>query len=449
MDRGSEQGDHEVKTPEDDDDLTSSADGKEGVPAVIEASHHGEENSSAPVESASSESGEQLPGTDSLTASQHLQEDSEQPVSHVELDISDGDGRPTLHLEASESEGSTRPVQEEEEEAEEEEIAAASPDPTQGEGLISEDEEQRLWREQCEERDEALKRNSQLKMKLAKYLSKKSRDTVQLETPGSGQLQEYGKSNILTDMKRQLASDLEVAQREEEELRLQSQEQSDKVEKEWQEFVALKQDVAVTVLSRYLGKRTAQTKVESTLASEQHKQDKLIKLWGMSMKLKMRIHRLEAELREVEDQRKDPVQLFIGQLHAARLEHKKLVERQNEESIRLHNRIHSSLEVLSNVKEKLFWSQREIEARREQLAEVEAIVARKREVLTTTKNEPKSLQRDIQRLKESQGLLGNRPLLRDFEDTVNACDHLEEQLENLKCRRSELLGKMEQEPAGT
>ena len=105
-------------------------------------------------------------------------------------------------------------------------------------------------------------------------------------------------------------------------------------------------------------------------------------------------------------------------------------------------------QVLSNIKEKLFWSQMEVQAKQEQLAEVEAIVARKREVLTTTKNELKGLQGDTQRLKESQGILGNRLLLRDFEDIVNACDHLDEQLQNLKRSRSELLDKMEQEPAG-
>ncbi|XP_060922677.1 coiled-coil domain-containing protein 96 [Limanda limanda] len=428
MDRGSEQGDHEVKKPEDNGNLTSSTNGKEGVQAVMESA---------------SESGEQIPATDSLTTSKHLQEDSEQSVSH-EFDIIDGDGGPTVHLETSENEGGTRPAQEEEKEAEEEEVAAASPDPTQGEDVISEDEEQLLWRKLCEERDKALKRNSQLQMTLAKYFRKKSRDTVQLEIPCSGQLQEYGKSNILTDLKQQLASDLKVAQQEEEKLRLQSQEKSDKVEKEWQEFVALKRDVAVKVLSRYMPKRTAQAKVESTLASEQLKQDKLIKLSVMSIKLKMRIQRLEAELREVEDQRKDPVQLFIGQLHAARVEQKKLVERQNEESIRLQNRIRSDLEVLSNVKEKLFWSQREVQAKREQLAEVEVIVARKREVLTKTKNELKSLQMNTQRLKESHGLLGNRLLLRDYEDTVDACAQLEERLEYLKRHTSELYENMEQ-----
>lgn len=81
----------------------------------------------------------------------------------------------------------------------------------------------------------------------------------------------------------------------------------------------------------------------------------------------------------------------------------------------------------------------EVQAKREQLAEVEASVARKRDLLTRTKQARNSLQRDNLRLKECRGLLGNRVLLRDFEDTVDASDRLEEQLENLKCRQAEIV----------
>lgn len=77
------------------------------------------------------------------------------------------------------------------------------------------------------------------------------------------------------------------------------------------------------------------------------------------------------------------------------------------------------------------------EAKAEQLAEVEAILAEKRELLTRTKQMRNSLQRDNLRLKERRGLLGNRALLQDFEDTVDASDHLEERLENLKCPQVE------------
>ena len=95
-------------------------------------------------------------------------------------------------------------------------------------------------------------------------------------------------------------------------------------------------------------------------------------------------------------------------------------------------------QLLSNVKEKLFWSQMEVQAKREQLAEAEAMVARRRDLLTRTKQARTSLQRDNLRLKEHRGLLGNRVLLRDFEDTVDASDQLEEQLENLKRRQAEI-----------
>lgn len=96
-------------------------------------------------------------------------------------------------------------------------------------------------------------------------------------------------------------------------------------------------------------------------------------------------------------------------------------------------------QVLSNVKEKLFWSKTEVQAKREQLVKVDATVARMRGLLTKTKQARNSLQRDNQRLKECCGLLGNRVLLQDFEDTVDYSEHLEEQLENLKGRQAEIV----------
>lgn len=84
------------------------------------------------------------------------------------------------------------------------------------------------------------------------------------------------------------------------------------------------------------------------------------------------------------------------------------------------------------MKEKLFWSQREVQAQREKLAELEATVSRKRDRLTRTKQARNSLLEDNLRLKERRGLLGNWVLLRDYEDTVDASNHLEEQLDTIK-----------------
>lgn len=117
------------------------------------------------------------------------------------------------------------------------------------------------------------------------------------------------------------------------------------VEGEWRAFTALKHDAAVTVLSRSLGKQAAQDKVESALAAEQLQQDKLIKLRLRHIKLTAKIDRLEAELREEEDRSRDTLQLQFEQLQAVKLEQKKHIEKQSEESLKLQDKISSSLEV--------------------------------------------------------------------------------------------------------
>ncbi|XP_035531069.1 coiled-coil domain-containing protein 96 [Morone saxatilis] len=430
---------------------------QEGVPAEMAASGDDEEHceslrapEEAPVEEAAPSEPEQnsLDELPAVTTSEDvdvtMNEVNGQTMSYqesvvFEVNSNEDNGSPRLHLESPERENIS-PTQEEEDKAEEEEPTA--PAAPADEEDINYEEYMELLQELCEERDKASLHSSQLQMKLAEYFRKKAGDDVELERelPGSEQLQEYERHiSLLTDLKQQLTADSETAQQQAEELSLQSQEKLDKVENEWRAFMALKQDVAVTALSRRLGKQAAQAKVESILAAEQLRQDELIKLRLKHIKLRSKIHRLEAELRDGEEHDRDPLQLQFEHLQAERLELKKQAEKQNEESLKMQKKISSSLELLSNIKEKLFWSQMEVQAKREQLAEVEATVAKKRDLLSRTKQARNSLQRDNLRLKECRGLLGNRVLLRDFEDTVDASNQLEEQLENLKGRQAEIV----------
>nr|XP_020450545.1 coiled-coil domain-containing protein 96 isoform X2 [Monopterus albus] len=461
MDGEAEYKENEVKntseasfSEKDNSPLPVNGNKKEGAPAEIAASDLQEENYESmkateepAVEAATSElgesSGNEIHGVHNTgeDLDGKVNELNDQPVSSeksivFEINSSNDIGVPRLHLDTAQRENTARAQEEEEADREED----FSPAPLDKEG-ISYEEYMQLLQELYKERDQAGHHSSQLQTKLAEYLRKKARDEGQLDSKiqVSEQLQEYEKYiNILTDLKQQLTTDSETAQQQTEELRLQAQEKLDKVDNEWRAFMALKQDVAVTMLSRRLGKQAAQAKVESTLAAEQLRQDDLIKVRLKHIKLKLKIHKLEAELRDWEEHGRDTLQLQFEQLQVQRLEQKKQAEKQSEELLKLQKKMSSSLELLSNIKEKLFWSQTEIQAKREQLAEVEATVARKRDLLTRTKQARNRLQRDNQRLKECCGLLGNRVLLRDFEDTVDASDLLGEQLENLKCRQAEI-----------
>lgn len=109
--------------------------------------------------------------------------------------------------------------------------------------------------------------------------------------------------------------------------------------------MALKRDATMSVLSRRLGKKAAQAKLEAVLAAEQLRQDELVKLRLHNIKLKTRIHRLEARLRDGEELARDPVQVQYERLQAERLQLKKQAEKQNEEALKVERKISGSLEV--------------------------------------------------------------------------------------------------------
>ncbi|XP_038124354.1 coiled-coil domain-containing protein 96 [Cyprinodon tularosa] len=322
------------------------------------------------------------------------------------------------------------PAQEEEESS-----AAAS---------VQDEDLQQLLQELTAEREEAHQLNKQLQLRLVEYFHNEPIDGGRLQRgrPEEEQLQEYEKNiQILCELKLQLSTASQAAQQEAEELRLQSQEKVDKVEEEWEAFMALKQDVAVKTLSRRLGKDLSLSKVRSVLQRERLRENELTKLRRKHFKLRSRICRLEAELHEGRERGEDSLQIQFEQLQAKMLEQRKQAEKEWEESLKLQKKIASCLEVLSNIKEKLYWSQMEVQAKREQQAEVEAMVAEKRVLLIQTKQARNHLQRDNQRLKERRGLLGNRELLWDFEQTLDTSERLEKQLESLKSEQAEITFK--------
>ncbi|KAK5848728.1 hypothetical protein PBY51_006320 [Eleginops maclovinus] len=425
---------------------------KENVPATIAASDHVEENCVAKEtlteEAATSEpyeeKGKEFLGVHNINTTTNegshgidvdmnvVNEQAKFRKGSVVFEINshDEDGPPRLPLEALERLNTT---------LEEKKVGGEQsiPAPAENEDL-NYAECMQLHLELCEERDKASQRCCLLQRKLAEFFHKKARVDPQV-IQVSKELQEYEKQiTILTYLKQQFITSTETFGKQVEELRFISEEKREKVGNEWQSLMALKQDVAVTVLSRHLGKQAAQAKVETALETEKLLQHELNRLRLKNIKLRANIHRLEGELCEGETHARDPLLLHFDLLHAERLELKKHTEKQNEECLKTQLKIRSSLELLSNIKEKLLWSQMEAQAKREQLAMLEAMVARKRNFLTRTRQARNSLHSDNLRLREHRGLLGNRVLLLDFEDTVNAYEYMEGQLKDLKRRQAEL-----------
>ncbi|XP_034020180.1 coiled-coil domain-containing protein 96 [Thalassophryne amazonica] len=277
-----------------------------------------------------------------------------------------------------------------------------------------------------EERNLALQRNVQMQMRLEEFFRKT--DVSEPE-----QLQDYEESlGILMDLKQQYVIKSEAARRRDEELGIQEQGELDKAENEWQAFLTRKRNVGLALLRRCLDKQAAEAKLEPILAAERLWHDELVKARLTNIKLEMKLAKLEKELWITEEKARNPVQVEFELLQVQKQKLKKTLENQNKEAAKLLRETSSNLELLSSIKEELDWSQRQLQMNQEQLADVEAVFIQKRDTLARIKEICNKLHKDILKLKESRGLMGNRILLQGFEEAVDAAEHLEERLENLR-----------------
>lgn len=84
--------------------------------------------------------------------------------------------------------------------------------------------------------------------------------------------------------------------------------------------------------------------MDAILEEERRRQEELVKERLKNIRLNGQIGRLQAALRSWEEQR-DPLQVQFEQLQASRLEQKKQADRDKERSLKMQQKIRSSLEV--------------------------------------------------------------------------------------------------------
>ncbi|KAI8796520.1 coiled-coil domain-containing protein 96, partial [Biomphalaria glabrata] len=108
------------------------------------------------------------------------------------------------------------------------------------------------------------------------------------------------------------------------------------------------------------------------------------------------------------------------------------------ELLKLRKKITSTVQVLTHLKEKLQFVQGANTEQKSELQEVEASLAQSRDVLSRTKQARDALRIDNQKLRQNSGLLGNEPLLRDFESQKDEASLLVSQIEKLQMKHAEM-----------
>ncbi|KAM8939547.1 cilia- and flagella-associated protein 184 [Pelodytes ibericus] len=293
------------------------------------------------------------------------------------------------------------------------------------------------------EREKIQQQNSQLQNKLYEYFRRKKGDDTrpEIEKHVSDQDQRYLKYlSTLEEMRKKYATDAALHQQQIEELKSQCQEVVGQVNKEWQAFQDHKKKITLYG-PRGAGKRVSSAlvqEVEQLQAREERKEKEVIQVRLENIKLKNKIHQYESTLRSKEELTEGLHIIDFEQLKIENQTYNEKIEERNEELLKLRKKITNTVQVLTHLKEKLQFVQAEHQEQRNRLMEVEALVAQKRDILTKTKQARDSLRSDNLKLKQQCGLLGNKILLRDFEDKVDAIEELQKKLETLKRQHAEL-----------
>ncbi|KAM5191449.1 cilia- and flagella-associated protein 184 [Mantella aurantiaca] len=294
------------------------------------------------------------------------------------------------------------------------------------------------------EKEKVQQRNSQLQHKLYEYFRRKKGEETRQETEKhvSDQEQRYLRYlAMLEEMRNKVKSDTILHEQQIEELRLQCQNVVSQVDKEWAAFQEQKKKIALYVVSRGAGKHAASSFAQEMLqlqAKEERKAKEVIQVRLENIKFKNQINHHESTLRSKEELAEGLHLIDFEQLKIENQTYNEKIEERNEELLKLRKKITNTVQVLTHLKEKLQFVQNENQEQKDRLMEIEALVAHKRDILTRTKQARDSLRMNNLSLKQKCGLLGNKTLLRDFEEKVDATEELSQKLENLKRRHAEL-----------
>ncbi|XP_019408112.1 PREDICTED: coiled-coil domain-containing protein 96 [Crocodylus porosus] len=172
--------------------------------------------------------------------------------------------------------------------------------------------------------------------------------------------------------------------------------------------------------------------LERLQAAEQRKDEMISQVRLENIKLKHKIEQLEARLKTQEELAEGLHLIDFEQLKIENQTYNEKVDERNEELLKLRKKVTTTVQVLTQLKEKLQFVEAENQEKKVELLQIEAVLAQKRDVLTKTKQARDRLRADNQRLQQKCGLLGNEVLLQDFENKVDAAQVLNQRLENLK-----------------
>lgn len=292
-----------------------------------------------------------------------------------------------------------------------------------------------------QERELLNQKNNALQHKLAEYFRRKKTEESRQEVDRNvtDQEQRYMKyMSNLEELRQQESVEKESYDEQIEEMKQRKAAKQSLVEEEWKEYCQFKRSIALSSVNSRSGRPLTMKEFEIYEINEMKKEGEVSQVRLENIKLRNRLRKRELQLKQKEELAEGLHLIDFEQLKIENQTYNEKIEERNEELMKLRKKITSTVQVLTHLKEKLQFVQGENQVARHDLGLIELEVARKRDILSRTKQARDALRHDNSKLRQKCGLLGNPLLLRDYEEGADEITELSHKLDQLKRYHAEL-----------
>ncbi|KAI9208579.1 uncharacterized protein BJ171DRAFT_210604 [Polychytrium aggregatum] len=283
-------------------------------------------------------------------------------------------------------------------------------------------------------------KNEVLQNKLAEHFKRKrSDDTRDTEKSVADQEQRYANCMAsLVELRKEYENINTSNSRIVNDYKIKLEERLGEAEARANEFAGFKRSTALSSENSRTGKSIPIKVLDQLEATEQRKESEVVAVRLENIKLRNKLRRHEQLLRQKEELADGLHLIDFEQLKIENQTYNEKIEERNEELLKLRKKITNIVQVLTHVKEKLQFVQGENSELKKQLRRLDDEVSTERDCLPTAKQERDGLRSENLSLRQHNGLLGNVPLLRDFEGKVDETEGLKNKIAELRSQHAEL-----------
>ncbi|KAJ3272783.1 Coiled-coil domain-containing protein 96 [Blyttiomyces sp. JEL0837] len=222
------------------------------------------------------------------------------------------------------------------------------------------------------------------------------------------------------------------------EYKLRLEERATEAREKATEFAKFKKTTAQTAENSRTGKPIPAKVIETLEGNEMRKDAEVVAVRLENIKLRNKLRRHEQLLRQKEELADGLHLIDFEQLKIENQTYNEKIEERNEELLKLRKKITNIVQVLTHVKEKLQFVQSENVNLKRTLRHLDDEVSERRDSLPLAKQARDSLRLNNTTLRQKNGLIGNVPLLRDFENKSDEIAALQNAIDDLRSHHATL-----------